>query len=412
MGMDKAQAETAFKRASKLFARGEHRQALRLLQELEMLFPGDAKVLDALRRCEEIVGTEAVQGVVLDAEKKKARPWALIAICGAAVVLLPPLLAALLSTKTRDQPDEVVTRIIKPTVGARRVESAPSQPTATPETSTAVQPYRDSDVGRIVRQQDSYGDYWQYVPSNLTSDPKMLVIAHGTIRDNESAISLARTFINRWPDFAEEYGFILIAPAFDRRNYQAYGGYRGLFGRSIGADEFVNRIVDRFAEYFPSQDGQFYLYGHSAGAQFGIRYCVRHPDRIVTAVLSAPGRFAYPDPSAAWPYGAGRLRRTIEYKNPAHQQAVDIQPDIETWVRASELPITIVVGSNDLEPQPDRPAHRGSTRVDLAFSWTEDMNRLASSRNRKANILVDVVQGVGHDSARLTSVCQYYLAEQ
>ena len=55
----------------------------------------------------------------------------------------------------------------------------------------------------------------------------------------------------------------------------------------------------------PTQDGKFMLYGHSAGGQFVSRYVVKHPDRIIAAVISAAGSFAG---RPGGPLRAGRVR--------------------------------------------------------------------------------------------------------
>ncbi len=261
------------------------------------------------------------------------------------------------------------------------------------------------DEGQLFRISTFYGDYYQYHPNRYGADSRILVIVHGSLDKGKPAADLAEKFIKRWIDAAEKENLILIAPAFDRRNYQSYGGYRGLFGRDIGADEFVNLIVDQYHTLFSKGEVTFYLYGHSAGGQFAIRYCVRHPERVEKAVISAPGRYAFPDSTAPWPYGMGPLNRKIKYKNPSESKFVDIQPDPSGWEMAARTPITILVGSNDLEEQPPRPGHRGRTRIDLARNWANDMNRLAEENGEIGNVKVKIVDGAGHSSKRLTPYC-------
>ncbi len=261
------------------------------------------------------------------------------------------------------------------------------------------------EKGKLRRLNSPYGQYYQYISNTLTAKPRILVIVHGSLSEDVPAIDLAGRFIRRWMGTADRENLILIAPAFDKDDYQSYGGYRGLFGRDVGADVFVNTLVDRLVPEVPSLTGAFYLYGHSAGGQFTIRYCVRHPDRIVKAVASAPGRYAFPDPSAPWPYGAGHFERKMKYGNPAYSKYVRIDPDYDGWVRASQLPITIVVGSNDTGEQPKRPGHRGRTRIALAMNWAEDMNTLARYRGKTGRVRVKVIEGIGHNSERLTPHC-------
>lgn len=227
----------------------------------------------------------------------------------------------------------------------------------------------------------------------------------------ENVLELAEKFLSRWTKFADTHRLLVIAPAFDS-DYGGVeetppgvpaGGYRGLFGKHVGADEFLHEIVDQEASVIQEFDGQLYLYGHSAGGQFVGRYCVRHPDRVKGAVLSAAGRFAYPDPQAPWPYGMG----TSQIKANVNGNLVAVEPDPAGWTKAAALPITIVIGSADTDPQPERPAHTGKTRIDYSKGWVEAMNRLTTPPGR---IQLVQVNRVGHDSAKLTPKCQERLA--
>jgi len=261
----------------------------------------------------------------------------------------------------------------------------------------------------VVLKSSPWGEYWQFAPRS----PKyILVIAHGTIGKNETAKDSAHTFILRWTEFAQRKRILLLSPAFDRPNYQtAYGGYRGLFGRVHGADEFVNNLVDLYRNDVRDFDGTFFLYGHSAGGQFAGRYSVRHPDRLRGVILSAPGRYAFPNSDAPWPYGMGKLRRELRWDKSEPPQKVSIYPSPRDWVAAASLPMIVVVGDRDLDPQPRRPGHRGTTRVELAQNWVSDMRGFATQYGAEPSIDVLYVPGIGHSSKGLTPSCQRVLAQ-
>jgi pimeloyl-ACP methyl ester carboxylesterase len=278
-------------------------------------------------------------------------------------------------------------------------------------TCTGILPAEPPELekGKVVKIETAHGGYLQYVPRSYDGPPKVLVVVHGTVKKGQDALDWSEKFILRWLEYAEAKKVILIAPGFDMQRYQVDGGYRALFGRDIGADEFLNLAVDQLKKHFPDFDGNFSLYGHSAGAQFGVRYSVRHPGRLHQVVLSAPGRYAYPNPEVHWPYGAGRLQHTLHYINPDVTRTVDIQPDFNGWIKAAQLPITIVLGSADLEVQPKRPGQKGVTRIDYANSWAKDMKELAHKHGKKPNIKVVMVEGFGHSSKALTPKCQELL---
>ena len=252
----------------------------------------------------------------------------------------------------------------------------------------------------------------EYLPR---SEPRgVLVIAHGSTEEEKSEQDLrklAETFLRRWVRFADEHGLIAVAPIFDH-NFGSWvsepgivlGGYRGLAGKEIGADEFVDQIVDRYRAQIGGGE-RFYLYGHSAGGQFAGRYAVRHPDRLKALILSAPGRYAFPDPQAPWPYG----QKEVTVRDGPAGAARVIRPDRDGWRKAAALPITVVVGTADTEPQPPRAAHVGTTRVEYARAWVDAMTRIAPEG--KSRIRLITVPRIGHSSAGLTPTCQKALAE-
>lgn len=216
-----------------------------------------------------------------------------------------------------------------------------------------------------------FGTYQLYVPATHTAESPVVVVVHGTPGEKEDVVALARRFMNRWVDFAEQTGAVIVAPAFDQDNFAscgdcgAYGGYRGLYGRVVGADEFLHHILDEVRrDLAPTSEHRIYLYGHSAGGQFAARYVVRHPERVLGVVLSAPGRYAFPDEQARWHYGARPISRTITWPD-GEEQDIDITVDPEGWIRASSLPMTIVIGDRDIDPQLCQPAHCPDPRRDV-----------------------------------------------
>jgi pimeloyl-ACP methyl ester carboxylesterase len=268
--------------------------------------------------------------------------------------------------------------------------------------------------GAIVLKKLPHGEYAQYLPRRA---PKgMLVIVHGSVEeegsDEADIRKLAEKFLQRWTRFADEHALIAVAPLFDH-NFGSWigepgialGGYRSLTGKEVGADEFVDGIVARYREQLRGEQ-RFYLYGHSAGGQFANRYAVRHPERLKALVLSAPGRYAFPDPQAPWPYG----QKEVTVRTGPQGIPRTIRPDRDGWQRAAALPITVVVGSADTEPQPVRAAHAGTTRVGYAQQWTEAMTRLVPAGQSRIRLIV--VPRVGHSSAGLTPACQRAMGKQ
>jgi len=265
-------------------------------------------------------------------------------------------------------------------------------------------------AGQVLERHTDFGAYALYVPEAHAPPLDVLVLVHGTPSNPEEVPSLARRFLERWVELADERGLILVAPAFDQPNFGSisglYGGYRGLNGRHIGADEFVHVILDSVAAVNPGQDPRFYLYGHSAGGQFTNRYLVRHPDRIRAALISAAGRFAFPDPDAPWHFGMDSIERSIEGPEPGEERLLQVTPEPDGWVRAATLPVTVLVGDLDTDPQPSRPGQLGVTRIEIAQHWVDAMNDLAREHGETGRVRFVIVPGVGHNSAALTPASQ------
>ena len=265
--------------------------------------------------------------------------------------------------------------------------------------------------GRAVLEKHEFGDAWVYRPDAVQDNAAntALIIAHGMPGEDETAVEASEVFIKRWTAFADEHKLVLIAPAFDEARYRkAYGGYRGLFGRDIGADAFVERLVEFERTKTEINEQSLLLYGHSAGGQFVCRFVLQHPDRVRAAVLSAPGRYAFPDPNAPWPYGMGRFERTLHWggSGPNARKREIVKPDPRSFLRAATKPIAVVVGGRDLEPQPRRPAHHGANRIELARQWVREMNALAKSHDEKSRLRGMIVPKIGHNSRQLTPHCQ------
>lgn len=263
--------------------------------------------------------------------------------------------------------------------------------------------------GAIVVEAVEHGRYVQYVPRDCGEGWRMAVLVHGMLGLDEDAVDVARRFIERWTSAADEHNIILVAPAFDQKNFGGRrgpgGGYRGLFGREIGADAFVNEIVDQYKALSTEYDGRFYLYGHSAGGQFVSRYVVRHPRRVIAAVISAAGTYAFPNPEVAWTNGMKPLVRSMRWPGSDETRHISITPDPTGWVEAATLPITVVVGTEDTGLLPGIDGQEGKTRIQRARRWVRAMNRLARERERTGRVRVVLVEGVGHNSADLTGTC-------
>lgn len=262
--------------------------------------------------------------------------------------------------------------------------------------------------GQPTRMAHEHGAYMRFVPPGAPRG--LLVLVHGTIARDEEAIDAAETFIERWIALATRRRLVVLAPAFDQENYGGRagpgGGYRGLFGRLVGADVFVNAIVDATREAFPTLPEKFHLYGHSAGGQFVSRYLVMHPDRVRAAVISAAGTFAFPNPDVSWTNGMNPLRRRMRWRDDKPWKHIEIVPAPKGWITAAQIPIAVVVGERDTKEIKEIPGNPGRTHVDRARQWVRAMRALAREHGKTPRLRFIEVENVGHNSKLLTPACQ------
>lgn len=272
---------------------------------------------------------------------------------------------------------------------------------------------RTHEAGRIQSKGTPHGRYIQYIPRTLKEPVQVLVVVHGTLGKDETALEVAESFLLEFVPAAKRRGVLLLAPAFDQRNFGGRsgpgGGYRGLFGREVPADEFVDDILARIAKSFPDYNGSIYLYGHSAGGQFVSRYAVTHSEKLKAAVISAAGSYAFPNPNVPWADGMQPLRRAMSWDGAAKPTSVDIRPAPEGWLEASQLPITVLVGDRDETRVFQGPTQKGTDMVSRARCWVEDMNALAESCENVGRVRLVIVPGAGHNSADLAPTGIRYL---
>jgi len=271
-------------------------------------------------------------------------------------------------------------------------------------------------TGKIAEISDAYGTFYAYVPTTASTSPRIAVLVHGTPAKDTTAEATARYYVSHWSDYAERSGHILVAPAFNqedissRRGDHALSGYRGLFGRHIGADDWVLRLVDACREAFDSTQEQFLLYGHSAGGQFVGRFLVTHPEEVERAVITAAATYPQPTVDVAWPWGMGKLHTEVDWDEQTHNRA-DVIPDEEYWLAATQVPLTVIVGLEDTAEQLPWPGQKGSNRFTIGRNWVNDMSTLAEEHGLKSQFRFMMIPGKGHSMIGLAPYSQSALAD-
>jgi alpha-beta hydrolase superfamily lysophospholipase len=267
--------------------------------------------------------------------------------------------------------------------------------------------------------EDVFGTFYAYVPTILPEEPEILVVVPGTSPKDETTKWDAQYYGTTWLEFTEKNSFILLVPAFNQQDFSSWrgdhalGGYRGLFGREIGADEWVIRLVTAHQQAFSSTNEQFFLYWHSAGGQFTARFIVTHPELVKKAVISAAATYPQPRSKLIWPFGMGALHTDIEWE-PESINHVDVQPDKQTWPEATQIPLTVIVGLNDTAELPLEhiPGQKGRDRITIARNWIQDMADFAEANGEGSRFKFEVIPGIGHSMSGLLPFTQGALLSQ
>ena len=168
---------------------------------------------------------------------------------------------------------------------------------------------------------------WCYLPENVRPDTPILIVMHGVKRD-------ADRYRDEWMPHAKQYGFILAAPEFSLKDFPGDEGYT-LGGEKAGSSfTFIEPVFEAVKKATGNTSESYYLYGHSAGAQFVHRFLYFVPDaRVAKAVAANAGWWTMPDREVDFPYG---LRKS--------------KIDTAALKTMLQRPLVVLLGTEDTDP--------------------------------------------------------------
>ena len=151
-----------------------------------------------------------------------------------------------------------------------------------------------------------------YKPEIANKNSQILFIMHGNSRDPER-------YVDNWVKQSDEYGFLLVAPEFSRKDFSSSRNYnlgnvyrkngRNNYGR-IKEDRWtfstIEPLFDEIKRRTGSEAETYNIFGHSAGGQFVHRFVYFKPTaRYEVAIAANAGWYTLPSILAKWPYGLG-----------------------------------------------------------------------------------------------------------
>ncbi len=249
-----------------------------------------------------------------------------------------------------------------------------------------------------------------YRPEVVTADTPVWTIMHGTGRD-------ASDYRDRFITEAQAQGAIVIAPEFNDADWP---GSRSYNLGNIATDDVAGATprpkqewsfskIEPLFDYVKSQEptlqtNEYYMFGHSAGAQFVHRFLAWEPNnRVKLAVSANAGWYTVPDTNGTygvdWPYS---ISNTPDY-NPA-TAAYDPLPTSNLTNYLSNEKLVVLLGDEDLlrtsnlrqTPQADA---QGLNRFERGQFFFNEAKAEAAALGVNLSWELGVVPGIGHSSS-------------
>jgi poly(3-hydroxybutyrate) depolymerase len=240
-----------------------------------------------------------------------------------------------------------------------------------------------------------------YKPESMRPDSPVLFVMHGVRRN-------AKEYLDAWIPHADQHGVLLVAPQFSASRYRASRVYQAgnvLDGRGRPQErsEYVfgeiERIFDRVREASGNRSQHYFLFGHSAGAQFVHRMVILMPEaRFAAAVAANAGSYTMPDFDVGYPFG---LRGA----------PVDTQRLRAAFGRS----LVLLLGEEDDDPKdprlPDAAAARsqGDHRLARGRAFFSRSEEVARELKTPLDWRLEIIPGVGHDHRQMARAASQLL---
>jgi poly(3-hydroxybutyrate) depolymerase len=259
----------------------------------------------------------------------------------------------------------------------------------TASTATPIVPGK----GRILVEAGETLEVFTYKPANYAGGPLLLVF-HGVGRNAEEYRDFAIPL-------ADRFGFLLVAPLFDKERfptdrYQRGGVFKAgaLQPREAWTFAMVPRIVESVRRLEARPELPFWMIGHSAGGQFVVRLVALAGTLGASGVVAAnPGTHLFPTREAPFSFGFGGLPETVA--------------DADAVRRYVEAPLVLFLGTGDVDGEHrslNRDAEamkQGATRLERGRNCFAAAETLARERGWKFGWRKVEVPGTQHDAAQM-----------
>ena len=222
---------------------------------------------------------------------------------------------------------------------------------------------------------------YYYLPNQLLPNTKVIFAMHGEQRNAEDYRNDWRNIYNR--NGNDNSNFILLAPQFEQKWFPLAAGYNlgNMFTEDLNTlnpqDQWAFTEIENIFELVKRSTKinatNYYLYGHSAGAQFVHRMVIFMPHaRIKKAIAAEAGSYTIPDEHTDYPCG-------FKKKTGDRLPSVDLK-------RTFSTPMTIILGTKDNKPLSNEhdtyscDAEQGSNRLMRGEYFYTKVKSIADNR--------------------------------
>lgn len=236
---------------------------------------------------------------------------------------------------------------------------------------------------------------WYYLPKDAAPATPVMIVMHGVNRD-------ADRYRNDWMPHAQKHGFILVCPEFSKQDFPSDEGYALGMESAGAAFTFIEPVFDAVKQGTGNTSERYFLYGHSAGAQFVHRFVFFNPQaRLAKAVAANAGWWTLPSVDVEFPYGLKKA------------PAGEVAPEALV-----QRPLVVLLGTDDTDPNHVHLRRTPEAMAQGEHRFARGQNFFATGKKRAEELKVPfgwqliTAPGVGHQDSGMSAYAVRWLFGQ
>jgi hypothetical protein len=217
-----------------------------------------------------------------------------------------------------------------------------------------------------------------------------MFVLHGNARNGE-------VYRDDLVSCADKYNFLVLCPEFSEKDYPGSYGYilGNMYdgkGRPVEKEKWGFSVIEHLFDYVKTsvklRDESYFIFGHSAGAQFVQRMILFLPEaRMSLAIAANSGVYTVPDFNTPFCYGVKNTTVTEE-----------------SLKKSFSKKLVIMVGEKDTIPREDeneRERKQGRNRLEKGFNFLKLCEEQAGLMQTEFNWRIKTIPHADHNSPRL-----------